>query len=650
MKATRFLFFTMMLLFSATLMGQKSTNRGMSPKDLKIDTAILRNLYSQRYALLIGASNYNNGWDTLRGVATDIELVKKMLEGLGFNVFVKMDPDNVELRDAYSNFIAEYGGDSESCLLFYFAGHGCTVPIRGKDMGFILPVNCPQIGKDEKNMKDFMARAMPMDNIEIFAKQIWSKHALFLFDACFSGSIFDNMRGSPAEEAIQKKVKQPVRQFITSGGADEMVPDDSYFREQLIEGLNGAADANSDGYVTGRELGFFLTERVPEVSKNKLHPQSGMMKESNFDKGDFIFALNSESVSTGAAYGRLEITTQTEGNLYIDNTFLMALLTDSAYVFDEINVGSHTLKLTREEAGEAPVIKNFYVSPNQSTPVFIKATHTGPSLNFPDMAPIKGGTFNMGSANGDIDEKPVHMVILNDYAVGKYEVTVNQFMKFIKETNYQTDAEKHGGSYIWNGSLWEKRNGVNWRCDAGGNILTPDKYNQPVIHVSWNDANEYCRWLSRSKGATYRLPTEAEWEYAAGGFKGFRYSWGSDGPAGKKGGNIADESAKNQGVSFVWEAYDDTFPLTAPVGSFSANDAGLFDMTGNVWEWCSDWYDSEYYSKSPYYNPRGPESGVFHVIRGGSCLDQPAHQRVQERLRVDATPKRCVGFRVVKAD
>ncbi len=112
MKATRFLFFTMMLLFSATLMGQKSTNRGMSPKDLKIDTAILRNLYSQRYALLIGASNYNNGWDTLRGVATDIELVKKMLEGLGFNVFVKMDPDNVELRDAYSNFIAEYGGDS----------------------------------------------------------------------------------------------------------------------------------------------------------------------------------------------------------------------------------------------------------------------------------------------------------------------------------------------------------------------------------------------------------------------------------------------------------------------------------------------------------------------------------------------------------
>jgi len=648
MKNIYFLFFSMMLLVPATLMGQKKTDRGMSHMEKKIDTAILMNLYSQRHALLIGASNYNNGWDTLRGVATDIGLVKTMLEGLGFNVVVKMDPDHNELKDAYTNFIGDFDTDGENCLLFYFAGHGCTLPIRGKEMGYILPVDCPKIGKDEKHRKEFLSRALPMEQIQIYAKQITSKHALFLFDACFAGSIFDNMRGRPADEVIQKKVKQPVRQFITSGDETETVPDNSVFREQLIEGLNGEADNNSDGYVTGRELGFFLTEGIPAVSKNTLHPQSGMMKESGFDKGDFIFALNSSSGTDGAAFGRLELTTQTEGNLFIDNTFLKPLVTDSAYVFDEINVGSHTLKLTREESGETPVIKNFYITPNQSTPVLIKATHTGPSLNFPDVAPVKGGMFNMGSPRGDSDEKPVHMVTLNDFAMGKYEVTVNQFMKFVKEVNYQTDAEKNGGSYIWNGSLWEKRNGVNWRCDAVGNILTPDQYNQPVIHVSWNDANEYCRWLSRARGATYRLPTEAEWEFAAGGSKGFTYSWGPEAPLGKKGGNVADESAKNLGISFFWEAYNDTFPLTAPVGSFSANDAGLFDMTGNVWEWCSDWYADDYYSKSPFYNPRGPESGVFHVIRGGSCLDQPTQQRVQERLRVDAAPKRCVGFRVVK--
>ncbi|MEI7981625.1 MAG: caspase family protein, partial [Bacteroidota bacterium] len=256
MKTITFFIFSLALFLSFSLPAQKAqkpVNRGMTPKEVKVDTVGLAHIYSQRYALLIGNSHYKNGWDSLKGVITDIEYVKKTLEGLGFNVIVKMDQNATEMPEAYKSFIADYGSDGQSCLLFYYAGHGCTIKIRGKDMGYILPVDCPKVPKDEKNMKDFLTHAMSMDDFEQYAKLIWSNHALFLFDACFAGSIFENMRGSAAEEAIQRKAAQPVRQFITSGSADESVPDNSYFRELLVEALNGSADANNDHYVTGRE-------------------------------------------------------------------------------------------------------------------------------------------------------------------------------------------------------------------------------------------------------------------------------------------------------------------------------------------------------------------------------------------------------------
>jgi len=158
---------------------------------------------------------------------------------------------------------------------------------------------------------------------------------------------------------------------------------------------------------------------------------------------------------------------------------------------------------------------------------------------------VKGGTFQMGSNDGDDDEKPVHTVTVSDFWMGKYEVTVAEFEKFISETDYYTDAEKSSGSYFWTGRKWEMKTGVDWRCDAQGNVRKSTKLNHPVIHVSWNDAVAYCDWLSKKTGQNYRLPTEAEWEYAArSGSKNYKYAWGNFGPEGKKGENIADKSAK----------------------------------------------------------------------------------------------------------
>jgi sulfatase modifying factor 1 len=268
---------------------------------------------------------------------------------------------------------------------------------------------------------------------------------------------------------------------------------------------------------------------------------------------------------------------------------------------------------------------------------------------------IRGGTFQMGSKHGESDEQPVHSVTVSDFYLGKYEVTVAEFKAFVDASGYSTDAEKDGGSTIWTGLSWDKRAGINWRHDAEGKLRPQSEYNHPVIHVSWNDATEYCKWLSRQSGKTYRLPTEAEWEYAAGnGSRHTKYSWGNGDPSGKNGGNVTDESKRpGDGVSWAtkFEGYNDGYWYTAPVGSYNPNDFGLHDMTGNVWEWCSDWYDSDYYKNSPSSNPTGPSSGSSRVLRGGSWADGPQSCRVA--YRGDGTPGvrySGTGFRLARTN
>ena len=148
-----------------------------------------------------------------------------------------------------------------------------------------------------------------------------------------------------------------------------------------------------------------------------------------------------------------------------------------------------------------------------------------------DLIKIQGGTFKMGSKDSDgladVDEQKEHTVNLNTFEISKFEVTVSDFRAFVNATGYKTDAEKKGGSYIFNGERWETKKGVNWRFDPSGSPRSDMEDNHPVVHVSWNDAQAYCNWLKNATGKTYRLPTEAEWEYAArGGRSQSPYPWG----------------------------------------------------------------------------------------------------------------------------
>ncbi len=244
-------------------------------------------LYEGSYALVLGISKYTNGWPVLPGVEADVEAVKADLEEQGFQVIVKKDLDKSGIDRAFTNFISQYGQNPENRLLFYFAGHGHTVTTSyGEELGYIVPVDAPN---PNRNLAAFQSKAMEMQQIEIYARRIQSKHALFLFDACFSGSLFSLSRAIP--EVISYKTAKPVRQFITSGSAEETVPDESIFRRQFSRALEGEADSDNDGYVTGTELGEFLQTTVVNYSRNAQHPQYGKIRNPNLDKGDFVFLI-----------------------------------------------------------------------------------------------------------------------------------------------------------------------------------------------------------------------------------------------------------------------------------------------------------------------------------------------------------------------
>lgn len=232
-----------------------------------------------------------------------------------------------------------------------------------------------------------------------------------------------------------------------------------------------------------------------------------------------------------------------------------------------------------------------------------------------EMVFVQGGSFQMGSNNGNSNEKPIHTVTVSDFYIGKYEVSVAQFSKFIELASYKTDSEKNGYSYIYDGS-WEKKNGVTWMCGVKGNRYSQIKEcNYPVIHISWNDAVAYCEWLSEETKNNYRLPTEAEWEYAARGgpsSQGYAYS-GSN--------SISDVAWYNSNSG----------SKTHVVGDKQPNKLGLYAMSGNVYEWCWDWYGS--YSSNIQTNPTGLSSGSYRVLRGGGWNVNVSHCRVGYRYK-----------------
>ncbi|HRR09965.1 MAG TPA: SUMF1/EgtB/PvdO family nonheme iron enzyme [Rhodothermales bacterium] len=693
------IFFWFCVLAGAPLWTQ-AQSRGV-PVEVKTPEGQRVAYYKDSYALVIGMQQYqNSAWDDLADVPNDVHEVAHILRLRGFRVDSLLNADFKALRDRVADFLNTYGAEPDNRLLIYFSGHGYTQTINNQPIGYVLPVDAPAVS--DRNFNRF---AYKIETFAFEASGVQAKHILFVFDACFSGS-FGLRDGTEIDPVIRDYTGQPVRQYITSGTQSEKVPAISIFRRRFVDALQGAADRNNDGYVTASELGFYLKERVILESRDTQHPTFGKALDGAYNKGEYIFALpqrvirppsevsgadlsgmreqaRSESgwrsvlrnmTSAFATVQAHESRNKTRESIQEWQDFLQQFQDDNPLNQEDNRMRSHArerLVLLQQKAQEEALQEQWVGYQNKMNAQFAVAeeidrsdaepqtkqgawalflnTYTQENpfsvednrqrtratermaywKNPPPTAPalpiaagqsqftnsigmkfvkIAAGSFMMGSPESDkdahSDEKPQHRVrITKDFYVGQYEVT---------------QAE--------------------WEAVMGSNPSHFKGATRPVERVSWEEAQAFIQKLNEKEGtSSYRLLTEAEWEYAARAGSTTRYSWGNE---------IGVNKANCDGCGSRWDNKE-----TAPVGSFAANAWGLYDMHGNVWEWVQDWYQSDYYGKSPSSDPSNltQNSNTFRVLRGGSWFFIPRDLRAANRGIAHPTYRGYdIGFRLAK--
>ncbi|MDB5327131.1 MAG: hypothetical protein JWM57_2700 [Phycisphaerales bacterium] len=270
---------------------------------------------------------------------------------------------------------------------------------------------------------------------------------------------------------------------------------------------------------------------------------------------------------------------------------------------------------------------------------------------------IHAGTFRMGleiganeaakryggESNWYDNEQPRHSVTLTrDFELATTPVTRGEFAAFVAATGYQTEADVDGYAQIYNGTKFAKTPGRSWRDP---DFMQTDDH--PVVCVTHKDATAFCDWLSRQDGRRYRLPSEAEWEYAYRAGTDDAWTWGNDPAAGVGHANCADATAKQTYPTWTTFDWSDGLLNTSPVAAFKPNKWGLFDLAGNAWEWTGNWFAP--YSADAATDPTGPADGTHRVLRGGAWFGAPLSSRAAYRSKVSPGYRGSnVGFRVLR--
>ncbi len=260
---------------------------GETSESSNIDREIIHSIsdiYSESHALVIGVADYEF-WDRLGSVPQEVDKVRTALIEQGFEVQKLINPDGETMHRALRQFFNTYGLDEENRLLLFFSGHGYNRP--GRKEGYLVPADAPDPSQGKESMKAFIRKSVNMEQIMAWSKTVEARHVMFVFDSCFSGSIFWKKSAPPPPPDIEICLGNPVRQFITAGGENEEVPGKSIFSPVFVNGIRGDGDLNGDGYVTGTELYQYIRHEVAYQGVKQTPLEGKFSPEPT--KGDFIF-------------------------------------------------------------------------------------------------------------------------------------------------------------------------------------------------------------------------------------------------------------------------------------------------------------------------------------------------------------------------
>jgi formylglycine-generating enzyme required for sulfatase activity len=645
-------------------------------------------LYSGYHALVIGCGEYTKGWPQLPNPIRDAIDVKNALEKLGFEVKIVPNPDGQQLRRALNGLVSGEGRDPTKAIFVFFAGHGHTLTrADGTKLGYIVPVDAPD---PAENLTGFMTKAMSMREIEELSTLIKAKHVLMAFDSCFSGALFRSSPGLPSRY-IQEQVANPVRAFITAGDENERVPDESVFKTCLIQGLvDGHADRNSDGYVTGEELGLYLKEEVVNYTQGAQHPYFGKIRNPKLDKGDFIFHLASSAATVQKPSRKEAISTlSVEANVSGARVLVDGHEIGSTPLTDrDVSPGEHRIRV--EKQGYESYHKRVVFEPGRSMSMYVDLSKTVPKKarifvdtephdaevritnidqNFYQGIELEPGRYQVEVAADNYEKKSLWVsldagedksltIVLKRLAAaeGGKTFTNSIGMKFVlipsgtftmgspssengrgnDETQHrvrltkafylQTTEVTQGQWYAVMGTRpWSGMEYVRDRCSDCA-----------ASYISWDDAQRFIKKLNEKEGTNkYRLPTEAEWEYACRAGSTTMFCFGNS------------ESILGEYAWYIYNVFFDSrekYPHT--IAQKKPNTWGLYDMHGNLDEWCQGWYEKNY-PTGDITDPTGPSSGTSRVLRGGSWRNPARFCRSASRGGVNPDVRNSrFGFRL----
>ena len=549
----------------------------------------------QRIALVIGNSKYASA--PLRNPENDAKDIAQALRNANFRVLEYTNLNQNEMKKA----IATWGEqlNSNAVALFYYSGHG--VQIAGNN--YLIPIGA-KINKEQ----DVDLEAVDARRVLAEMEGARSRLNIVVLDACRDNPLPKTVRNASRGLA---QMNAPVGTLIAYSTSPGSVASDGSGRNGLYTGML-LQYLNAPGL------------KIEDVFKNvrtAVRQQSGGAQitwESNSIEGDFYFTggtstfanatspqptklqtdkkKSSDGFSLDDIDKEIEAKKAEEKRVATEREEKLQTMRDAFNKVQAVlseNVSSEKKKFAKER------FLQFFAAnldwTNEDEAMRRRLTFT---LDM-DFIFVQGGTFQMGS-NDYENEKPIHSVTVSDFNIGKYEVTQKQ-----------------------------------WQAVMGTNPSNFKGENLPVEQVSWNDIQQFIAKLNELSGETYRLPTEAEWEYAARG--GNRNS-----------GNKF--SGSNDINSVAWYS-SNSGSASHQVGTKQPNELGIYDMSGNVWEWCNDWYDENYYSSSPTQNPQGASSGANRVLRGGSWINYGLGNYCRVALRLGNTPVgRSIlgGFRLLR--